>query len=144
DQPDREAPVATPGDEEHAMSPNPALEGLSDDAAVCGSCHQVRGTALAGFHQRCACEPVPDPDEPRFGQDFLMAAELCRCCGLVLLPSGSRWSVWFCPPCTRLARSFNEQLGRCVIPIGRHSLMNGVGLKGTGLPPVSRTHGYAA
>jgi len=113
------------------MSPNPALQGLSDDAVICGSCHQIRGTALAGFHQRCACEPLPDPEEPRYGHDFLMAAELCRCCGLVLLRSGSKWSVWFCVPCKDLARSFNEQVGRCVIPIGRHSLMNGVGLKGT-------------
>ena len=42
-------------------------------------------------------------------------------------PSGSKWSVWFCDACQHRVSTLNGSVGRCVIPIGRHSLMNGVG-----------------
>ena len=37
-----------------------------------------------------------------------------------------RWSVWFCDSCRRRVRKLNDLAGRCVVRIGRHSLMNGV------------------
>ncbi|MBA2526626.1 MAG: hypothetical protein H0V18_12735, partial [Pyrinomonadaceae bacterium] len=85
--------------------------------------------------QRCGC-PVPAADQwPRTwkGYDHNTYAELCRCCGLVLLPSGTKWSVWFCDDCKPLVIAFNRALGRCVVPIGRHSIMNGVGARGADL-----------
>lgn len=62
--------------------------------------------------------------------DHQTVAELCRCCAVELLASGSRWSVWFCAECKERVRDLNARVGVCVIPIGRHSIMNGVGLRG--------------
>jgi len=44
------------------------------------------------------------------------------------LPSGSRWSVWFCEAYQQRVLALNRRIGLSMIPIGRHSLMNGVGL----------------
>jgi hypothetical protein len=112
-------------DEVHEMSDG-------DDLArwtICGRCHTVRGGPIGTVDgvtvwQRCACVPAEGlPAQPRMG-DFNTELELCRACGLVLLQSGSRWSVWFCGPCATQAKSLNDRVGRCVVPIGRHSLMN--------------------
>lgn len=53
--------------------------------------------------------------------------ELCRCCGMVPLLSGSRFSVWFCHQCVEQVHILNARIGRCVLPIGRQSV-------GAGLP----------
>ena len=98
---------------------------------VCGRCHAVRGGPIGTVEgvtvwQRCDCGRSEGlPPQPRIG-DFNTEIELCRACGLVPLRSGSRWSVWFCGPCATQANRLNERVGRCVVPIGRHSLMNGV------------------
>lgn len=64
--------------------------------------------------------------QPLWGTDFNWYAEVCRCCGLVLLPSGSKFSCWFCGPCDAAVWALNQSAGRCVIPVGRHSFMNGI------------------
>jgi len=103
---------------------------------ICGRCHAVRGGPIGTVDgvtawQRCDCVPAGGlPAQPKVG-DFNTALELCRACGLVPLRSGSRWSVWFCRPCATQARGLNERVGRCVVPIGRHSLMNGVTARST-------------
>lgn len=98
---------------------------------ICGRCHAVRGGPIGTVDgvtvwQRCDCVPAGGlPVQPKVG-DFNTGLDLCRACGLVALQSGSRWSVWFCGSCATKARSLNERVGRCVVPIGRHSLMNGI------------------
>jgi len=112
-------------DEEHEMTEGEGLRRWT----ICGQCHAVRGGPIGivdgvTVWQRCDCVPAGGlPAQPKVG-DFNTEVELCRACGLVLLQSGSRWSVWFCGPCATLARDLNERLGRCVVPVGRHSLMN--------------------
>jgi hypothetical protein len=63
------------------------------------------------------------------GYDFNMVAELCRCCGQVLLKSGNKFSVWFCDHCKEHVGLLNGRLGRYAIPIGRHSFHGGFLLK---------------
>jgi hypothetical protein len=114
-------------DEEHEMSHGEGLRRWT----ICGRCHAVRGGPIGTVDgvtvwQRCDCVPAGGhPAQPKVG-DFNTALELCRACGLVPLQSGSRWSVWFCGPCKTQARGLNERVGRCVVSIGRNSLMNGV------------------
>lgn len=48
--------------------------------------------------------------------------------GVHLLASGSRWSKWFCPGCRTKVDGFNSTVGRPVVPVGRHSFMNRVGI----------------
>jgi len=106
---------------------------------ICGSCSALRGTwSHQGrqLQQECDCvysrvrqglQPAP----ARWpAHDFNEVATLCYCCGAELLHSGSRWSVWFCEECKKRVRALNGRYQRCAIPIGRHSLMNGFGLRG--------------
>ena len=98
---------------------------------ICCRCLLLKGSVPGrtdGARQFCDCTPVEVRQaQPRWGGDFNTYAELCRCCGLVLIRSGSRWSVWFSASCKEAVVTLNRYAGRCVIPIGRHSLMNGVG-----------------
>ncbi|MDF0650109.1 MAG: hypothetical protein P0121_01395 [Nitrospira sp.] len=107
---------------------------------ICGVCHTLHGTWRYQHHQldqhcQCIyrrvraglqCAPAPWPV-----YDFNEVVTLCRCCGAQLLESGSRWSVWFCPECKARVVGLNQRYQRCLIPIGRHSMMNGFRLSGS-------------
>jgi len=115
------------------------LEGLE----ICPDCRKLRGpcspVSVQGqtVMQECDCERRargPLPEEQRRAElwgnlDFNTAVELCRCCGLVPLRSGSRWSVWLCEDCKQRVRALNRRFGRAIVPIGRHSVMNGISLQ---------------
>ncbi|MGQ0804768.1 MAG: hypothetical protein ACT4PI_13015 [Actinomycetota bacterium] len=107
---------------------------------VCGTCQrlhgpwrEVRDPQVRVQYCGCGRDAIPFPHEDQGGLwtrfDYPQVAELCRCCGLEVLASGSKWSVWFCDHCKDWVRELNETAGTCVIPIGRHSLMNGVALR---------------
>jgi len=87
------------------------------------------------FHQRCGCEGS-DEDPwglwPRTGAhfDFNCYLELCRCCCVEPIRSGSRWSLFFCEECKARVFALNRALGRWVVPIGRHSAMHGILVRG--------------
>ena len=95
---------------------------------VCLDCGELRGPWPSGLVQWCHCDLAastePQPRWPHY--DHNTVAELCRCCALELLESGSKWSIWLCRPCLKEVKVLNGQAG-CVFPIGRHSLMNGIG-----------------
>ncbi|MBM3675196.1 MAG: hypothetical protein FJW88_09645 [Actinobacteria bacterium] len=74
-------------------------------------------------------EWVPIPGEAETRLDFPLPAEPCRCCGRELRSSGHKFAVWFCAECKERAATFNADVGRCVVPLGRHTLMAGVGTK---------------
>jgi hypothetical protein len=104
---------------------------------ICGQCYELKGPVPGrsdGAQQLCSCSPMEvHCAQPTWGSDHNTYAELCRCCGLVLLKSGSKWSLWFCSPCKDVVQDLNQAAGRCVIPIGRHSLMNNVAARTTQL-----------
>jgi hypothetical protein len=91
---------------------------------TCGLVFDAADPSDGGPRQLCRCVPS-NADEWR--GDLSERAHLCKCCRLELLPSGSRWSVWFCSECLGRVGELNARLGRYVVPIGRHSLMGGVG-----------------
>lgn len=114
---------------EYWADPGPVTGSLR----LCGTCLQICGPVPErddGAQQYCGCPPLePRPPQPRWGADHNTYAELCRCCGLRLLRSGTRYSVWFCDYCKPLILTLNRQLGRYLVPIGRHSLMAGVAVR---------------
>jgi hypothetical protein len=100
---------------------------------VCATCQTpFELSPQRGFPtpQRCSCERrrAGDPRWP--GYDFNEHLHLCECCRMEPLPSGSRWSVWFCTACKDRVVELNTTVGRVVVPIGRHSLLSGVGIEG--------------
>ncbi len=107
------------------------VSGLS----VCATCAELRGPVVdeqTGQRriQQCACDRSADGAVRWPGWDVSAVAELCHCCARVVVPSGSRWSRFFCDACHALVFGLNRASGACVVPIGRHSVMNGVFLGG--------------
>lgn len=120
--------------DERTVEPRPRFiryDRTTTPFVLCGRCQLVRGGPIGTVEavtvwQLCACSSVEEHGaQPRVG-DHNTAVELCRCCGLELLNSGSKWSVWFCGSCLERISKMNQDAGRCLVPIGRHSLMNGV------------------
>ena len=121
-----------------------------EDAKICSSCLDIYGffyTDNGVFYQKCDSEchhrdlkagmPPSEKKQARWdGFDFNEVATLCYGCGAALLRSGSRWSVWFCGTCKKRVSVLNQEMGEAVIPIGRHTLMNGIELK---LEPEQKT-----
>jgi len=98
----------------------------------CGKLHgpwKERGMFKPTYVQKCGCVHKNNTrgiGEKWPGFDFNEVATLCYCCGRELLNSGSKWSVWFCDECKQRAINLRNNVGWFVIPIGRHSLMNGI------------------
>ena len=114
-----------------------------EDTKVCSSCLDIYGFVYLKsgiFYQKCnpKCPvrdlketmPITEKEQAKWeGYDYNQTLTLCYCCGAEQLRSGSRWSVWFCESCNKRVREFNQAMGVSLIPIGRHSLMNGIGLE---------------
>jgi hypothetical protein len=101
---------------------------VGSDAEICTGCFALRGE-IGGWRHLCDCDldayRTTGREVPSRG-DLPIATELCRCCALELVPSGSRWSRFFCSECHERVVALNQAAHRCVIPIGRHSIMNGI------------------
>jgi hypothetical protein len=100
---------------------------------VCLACTWIYGPWKNGGVtriQRCDCrKPDGGEDEtwPRY--DYNLFSELCRCCGRVFGKSGHCFSVWFCGACRLRVTEFDRKHGAPMIPIGRHTIMAGIGLR---------------
>lgn len=105
---------------------------------LCRECFELYGPICLGdgqsVEQRCFCGPAKGDEkwcvDGRYVNDFNTEYELCYCCGLEVIPSGSRWSSFYCNACRGRIHILNERMGRCVVPRGRHSMMNGISLSG--------------
>ena len=103
-------------------------ENAASRMELCRVCLALRGPFRDDFNdtdrvQRCACEPR---DPPWNAYDYNCHAELCHCCAARVVSSGSKWSLYFCEPCKKRIVAYNRCRGCAVIPIGRHTLMNGL------------------
>lgn len=95
---------------------------------ICRECLDLRGPisdAPNARVQRCRCESRGSLKEKRWhGFDFNEAFELCYLCAAEVIPTGSRWSSFYCAPCQRRVNWHNHAAGAVEIPLGRHALMN--------------------
>lgn len=111
------------------------------DYVICGHCHGLRGPTGQGWTQLCACATKEEraANEPATRRDLSTAVVLCKCCGLRAVPTGSRWAHFVCEACKERIIALNRSAGRCVIPIGYHSIVNGVSLNGAAASPEAAT-----
>ena len=114
---------------------------LYKEMDLCRECGEIRGPfRLRGggpFHsQTCLCPDKRGTPQAReeltiyFRLDFARAVTLCACCGQELIKTGSKFSSFFCDFCRKLIYAFDRKRGITIIPMGRHSFMNGVLLNG--------------
>jgi len=101
------------------------------DFTVCPACAGLAGCppGREAYPQVCRCDRREQERWP--DHDFNEYADLCWCCQVELIPSGSKWSSFYCGDCRQRIRAYNEAAGRLVFLMGRHSIMNGVGLRGS-------------
>lgn len=113
-------------------SRNPFLLEDLRNLKICPKCHELYGQVRLGNHktekQVCLCDRRNKKKWD--GYDFNRKYEICYCCGLEIIPSGSRWSTFYCRDCKDIIVELNKEVGQCIIPIGRHSMMNGIVLTG--------------
>jgi len=75
--------------------------------------------------QGCPCEP----SEPWPDCDVSRAKDLCLVCARGTAGGTTRWSWLACGNCRAVEKGLQEWLGIRVLPLGRHSIMNGVALR---------------
>jgi hypothetical protein len=101
---------------------------------ICTECGGLKGHMPIkdkNYHLHCRCERVKGKFVQKLppGYDLAPFIDLCFCCGLTPIRSGSRWSAFFCADCMKMVKRLNGTFGSAIIPVGRHSLMNSVVLE---------------
>ena len=94
--------------------------------ALCSTCFEVRYTKVDTRLQRCKCqgryslEQLGDIDCPN-------GLTLCQVCARRLVGGFSRYSWLACESCKTANKKFHFRMG-FNLPLGRHSVMNGVAI----------------
>ena len=117
------------------------LYGCSD-LTICKSCLKPYGQIVGSmeinhdpqskwYSLNCKCkneknekDGTVNPDKT--ASELKTAIEFCQCCSMELINFGSKYSVFFCNDCLKLATLYNEFTGKNIIPLGKHSFMNGI------------------
>lgn len=87
-----------------------------------------------GKEHRCPCDPGGDDwrEQEWGGHDIAALLDLCNICVRDVMKSGTRWSWRACETCrsvnNAIATAINGEThpGNQILPLGRHSLMNGI------------------
>ena len=100
---------------------------------VCTACFRLRGSYRDKEH-RCSCQPHPAEwrDSVWAGYDLAQLLDLCHLCARQVVGSGSRWSWYGCGSCREVNLAVATAIGSPppgILPLGWHSLMNGVGMR---------------
>jgi len=80
-------------------------------------------TSIGSGLQRCSCEPRHESRT----EDCPNGFHLCYLCGTSLAGGYSRWSWEVCKSCLRANEEFSQE-SDWKIPVGRHSVMNGIAI----------------
>lgn len=80
-------------------------------------------------------QSCPDEDAPvKWNEDVSRACDLCIVCFRATAGGTSRWSWLACSDCRAVNEAVASAWGFRPFALGRHSLMNGIGVRG-GAPP---------
>jgi hypothetical protein len=104
------------------------------DLGLCLTCFSFRGT-YQGRDHRCQCHRDASWRASEWeGYDIAELIALCKLCARDTMDSGTRWSWLACETCRDVNRKIGAVTGgrrHGALPLGRHSLMNGVSLEVT-------------
>ena len=99
--------------------------------------YSLRGVARPGAGrgrwQSCADEDSPERWE---GCDVSRARDLCIVCFRGTAGGTSRWAWLACDDCSAINAALERAWGFRPLALGRHSLMNGIGIRGGASPEV--------
>lgn len=98
---------------------------LVPDFHLCTTCYGLFQDHDGRKVQRCRCQPRPENEGRWEGYDFNCHIQLCQCCGWEWVQGIVRYSSLL-GDCGKYGRALNDSVQACVIPTGRHSIMNGV------------------
>jgi hypothetical protein len=118
-----------------------ALRARIKEISVHIPCGQLRGPVpdIPGLsYFRGSWQSCPDEDAPEkwYGYDVSRALDLCIICARGTAGGTSRWSWLACQNCRTVNASLRSRLGLQPFALGRHSLMNGIGVRGGTTPEV--------
>jgi hypothetical protein len=91
------------------------------------------GNALQGRWQSCPDENSPEDWD---GWDVSRALDLCIICFKATAGGPTRWSWLACSDCRAVNTALEAAWGFRPFALGRHSLMNGIGVRGSAPPEV--------
>ncbi len=103
---------------------------LLGELEVCLTCFRLRGE-FEGKEHRCGCVPSDDRWREKVWPhaDIPALVDLCNLCARATMKSGSRYTWLVCDDCLAVNRTVGSVLGSSgggALPVGRHSIMNGV------------------
>ena len=96
-------------------------------------CGGVRGPSVTWPWQSCRCEDNPKKWE---GYDVSREKDLCVVCFRGTAGGASRWAWLACRHCREVNTAIGQRSGVRPLNLGRHSLMNGIGIRGGSRPDV--------
>jgi hypothetical protein len=117
------------------MTGDPVAFSFSDNAirqrikelSVHIPCGGLRGPQPSWRWQSCRCEDNP---VTWVGHDVSRARDLCIICFRGTAGGPSKWSWLACDHCRKVNTAIEQRSGERPFNLGRHSLMNGIGLRG--------------
>ena len=93
-------------------------------------CGGLRGPQRSWQWQSCTCEDTPQQWQ---GYDVSRARDLCIVCFRDTAGGSSKWAWTACENCREVNTAIQRRSGVRPFALGRHSLMNGIGIHG-GMP----------
>jgi hypothetical protein len=120
--------------ERHLSATDAALRERITELSVHIPCGRLRGPA----RRRGRWQSCPDEDSPEQWEDcdVSSACDLCVVCVKGTAGGVSRWAWLGCEDCRAINAALERAWGVRPLALGRHSLMNGIGIRGGASPEV--------
>jgi hypothetical protein len=95
---------------------------------ICTTCWELKGPGAP-----CRCDrqaPSVPADETEEQQESGIGPWLCHTCQLAVIPPAGRWTLLHCDVCRPEIEQLNRDAGGLVVPLGIHSIVNGLSIQG--------------
>jgi hypothetical protein len=110
---------------------------------VCTTCGQLRSVDVDASIRPDRCQCIERHDD-RFDAEDLIACSICASCALTIVRGHTRWHLLHCEECRGQVHQLNQNAGRLVVPIGIHTIVNGLALPAADANSDSKLEVFAA